>query len=90
MKYKREFDKFIKNKEIYNNDEIIKLIKLLYLSNNKIHRNSYNDKIGYKNKKSDEILKKLRNIINSNNIYTIDDYNNIINEVCEYINEINV
>lgn len=33
MKYKREFDKFIKNKEIYNNDEIIKLIKLLYLSN---------------------------------------------------------
>lgn len=91
MKYKREFDKFIKNKEIYNNDEIIKLIKLLYLSNNyKIIRNSYNDKIGYKNKKSDEILKKLRNIINSNNIYTIDDYNNIINEVCEYINEINV
>lgn len=90
MKYKREFDKFIKNKEIYNNDEIIKLIKLLYLSNYKIHRNSYNDKIGYKNKKSDEILKKLRNIINSNNIYTIDDYNNIINEVCEYINEINV
>lgn len=90
MKYKREFNKFIKNKEIYNNDDIIKLIKLLYLSNYIIIRNSYNDKIGYKNKKSDEILKKLRNIINSNNIYTIDDYNNIINEVCEYINEINV